>query len=105
MPLQNIVEEGLTPQTIQYHSIPPPVGRLTPVFSNYEIPKNIINPPAPVTSPVPSDAYAPFSPANSVPYSSCQKNDSLINSENLDKFKNLILSAVDNYKINTNCNT
>ena len=107
MPLHNIVEEGLTPQQIQYHSIPPPVGRLTPVFSNYEIP----NPPVimtistPITSPVPSDVYTPFAPANSVPYSSCQTVDRLINSENLDKFKNLILNAVDNYHRNANCNT
>ena len=117
---KNIIEEGLTPQSppqatlqnIKYHSIPPPVGRLTPVFSNYEPPKNIMNSPGPSSGPGPSpvpdsgpsDAM-PFTPTSSVPYSSCQSNDNFINSENLDKFKNLILNAVDNYQKNKNCNT
>ena len=104
--LQSVVEEGLTPQSppIKYHSIPPPVGRLTPVFSNHEIPKYIMNSPDPSASSGPSDAM-PFTPTSSVPYSSCQSNDNFINSENLDKFKNLILNAVDNYQKNTKCNT
>ena len=102
---------------VQYHSIPPPVGRLTPVFSNFEIPKYRIRPPAPnplvASAPVPSnynnnipvasDVYAPFAPANSVSYSSCQTNNSLLDSESLDKFKDLILNAVSNYQKNVSC--
>jgi hypothetical protein len=103
---------------VKYHSIPPPVGRLTPVFSNFEIPKYRIRPPtvvsplvssAPVPSnynnniPVASDVYAPFAPANSVSYSSCQTNNSLLDSESLDKFKDLILNAVSNYQKNVSC--
>ena len=102
---------------IQYHSIPPPVGRLTPVFSNFEIPKYRIRPPAPnllvASAPVPSnynnniptasDVYAPFAPANSVSYSSCQTNNNLLDSDSLDKFKDLILNAVNNYQKNVSC--
>jgi hypothetical protein len=105
---------------VKYHSIPPPVGRLTPVFSNFEIPKYRIRPPttnvasalfasAPVPSnynnniQVASDVYAPFAPANSVSYSSCQTNDNLLNSDSLDKFKDLILNAVSNYQRNVSC--
>jgi len=102
---------------VQYHSIPPPVGRLTPVFSNFEIPKYRIRPPAPnplvASAPVPSnynnnipvasDVYAPFAPANSASYSSCQTNNSLLESDSLDKFKDLILNAVSNYQKNVSC--
>jgi Thrombospondin type 1 domain len=90
---------------IHYHSIPPPVGRLTPVFSNFEIPKYRIRPPAPkiVSTPVASNVYAPFAPANSMAYSSCQENDSLLDSDSLDKFKDLILNAVSNYQKNISC--
>ena len=106
-----------TAVAVKYHSIPPPVGRLTPVFSNFEIPKYRIRPPAPnplvASVPVPSnynntiptasDVYAPFAPANSVSYSSCQTNNSLLESESLDKFKDLILNAVSNYQKNVSC--
>jgi hypothetical protein len=106
-----------TAVAVKYHSIPPPVGRLTPVFSNFEIPKYRIRPPAPnplvASAPVPSnynnnlptasDVYAPFAPANSMSYSSCQTNNSLLDSESLDKFKDLILNAVSNYQKNVSC--
>jgi hypothetical protein len=106
------------PPPIRHHSIPPPVGRLTPVFSDFSIPKYRIRTPAPASkastsapnnyymdNTVPNDTYAPFAPASSVSYSSCQTDKNLLDNDNLDKFKTLILSAVDNYQRNTNCNT
>ena len=49
--------------------------------------------------------YAPFAPANAPSYSSCNTNNNLIESENLNKFKKFVSNAISNISKNSNkCN-